>query len=308
MSLHDGGWATQINAGLTAYEDAHGDGALPGLACARARESLRQQLIDSIHRVEFIRTIAGRPVSEQRIDPDSDLFDPLKAAIFAHHNGDTDEAFWLVFLATHCGRNRRTGWRLASELYRGNGFHERWTWQRIAQGGFRVWLAAHGNQLRGKFGNHRKYESLRDDAPRPTGAVVESYVTWIKPPRTHKRLIEETRARVGTDSGAIFDHLYRSMSRVLSFGRTARFDYLTMIGKLGFADIEPNSPYIEKATGPYRGGQLLFGGRVDAKLSRDEIRTKIVRLGADLNLGMQVMEDALCNWQKNPTRYVHFRG
>lgn len=306
MSSRDAQWTNQIDAGLAAYEQDHG--ALPGLASVGARESLRRQLIDSIHRVEFVRTIAARPASEQRIDPDSDLFDPLRAAVVAHRNGNIDEAFWLVFLATHCGRNKSTGWRLAAELYGGNGLDERWTWARVTRGHFRRWLAENADGFTGRFGNHRKYETLRDDAPRSTGAVIESYVAWVAPPRTHEQLIEESRAEVGVERGAIFDHLYQSMSEVLSFGRTARFDYLTMLGKLGLADIEPNSPYIAQATGPYQGGRLLFGGEINAALTRDQVEARIVQLGAALNLGMQVMEDALCNWQKNPTRYVCFRG
>jgi hypothetical protein len=31
-------------------------------------------------------------------------------------------------------------------------------------------------------------------------------------------------------------------------------------------------------------------------------------LEADLGVGMQAMEDALCNWQKSPRRFVHFKG
>jgi len=27
-----------------------------------------------------------------------------------------------------------------------------------------------------------------------------------------------------------------------------------------------------------------------------------------LNVGMQVLEDSLCNWQKSPRQFVHFRG
>ena len=43
------------------------------------------------------------------------------------------------------------------------------------------------------------------------------------------------------DPRKAFDILYHSMGAVASFGRTARFDYLTMIGKLGLAPIEPGS-------------------------------------------------------------------
>jgi hypothetical protein len=31
-------------------------------------------------------------------------------------------------------------------------------------------------------------------------------------------------------------------------------------------------------------------------------------LGNYLNVGMQAMEDAMCNWQKSPERFTPFRG
>jgi len=31
-------------------------------------------------------------------------------------------------------------------------------------------------------------------------------------------------------------------------------------------------------------------------------------LDVDLRVTMKVIEDALCNWQKSPTRFVHFKG
>ena len=98
---------------------------------------------------------------------------------------------------------------------------------------------------------------------------------------------------------------------VASFGRTAKFDYLTMIGKLGLAPIEPGSTYMHGATGPLSGARLLFGGRKTAPLTRSDLEAWLVELEARLHLGthgMQVLEDALCNWQKNPRTFVPFRG
>jgi hypothetical protein len=34
----------------------------------------------------------------------------------------------------------------------------------------------------------------------------------------------------------------------------------------------------------------------------------LVQLGAGLGVGMQVLEDALCNWQKSPVQFKRFRG
>jgi hypothetical protein len=34
----------------------------------------------------------------------------------------------------------------------------------------------------------------------------------------------------------------------------------------------------------------------------------LIELDADLKVGMQVLEDALCNWQKSPAHFERFRG
>ena len=94
----------------------------------------------------------------------------------------------------------------------------------------------------------------------------------------------------------------------MSFGRMAKFDYLTMIGKLELAHIEPGSTYLEGATGPFAGGRLLFGGSTTARLSREDLDSRSVELGDALGIGMQVVEDAVCNWQKSPRKFVPFRG
>ena len=98
------------------------------------------------------------------------------------------------------------------------------------------------------------------------------------------------------------------MGDVVSFGRTARFDYLTMIGKLGLAHIEPGSTYMHGATGPFVGAKLLFGEADTANLNRASLDEMLIELEAYLNVGMQAMEDALCNWQKSPSVFRAFRG
>jgi hypothetical protein len=270
-----------------------------------------------MRRIEYIALIRTRPVGALRADPSSDLFDPLKAAVLRERQGQIDEAFWLVFISVYFGKNRRTGWRLARDVYGGLGSGV-WDWARISRraGRFRQWLAAHQVTLRGadgiarRFGNHRKYETVDASSPEGPAAAFESYVRWVAPPRTHRLLIQEVQRQVGGNPRQAFDRLYRSMA-VASFGRTAKFDYLTMIGKLGLAPIEPGATYMHGATGPLSGARLLFGGRKKARLRPSDLEARLVELEAQLRLGthgMQVLEDALCNWQKNPLTFVPFRG
>ena len=174
---------------------------------------------------------------------------------------------------------------------------------------FRDRLHAHKDQIqrdgvpRG-FGNHRKYESLDARSPNGTGEAVETYVRWVAPPRTHLQLFEAILVTVDGDPKKAFDTLYESMNAVARFGRTARFDYLTMVGKLGLARIEPGSTYMQGATGPATGARLLFGSRASAVILDGWVR----ELGAYTGLGMQVLEDSLCNWQKSPDEFKRFRG
>ncbi len=188
----------------------------------------------------------------------------------------------------------------------------KWNWARVSTdtGGFRKWLTANFNILTradvpGGFGNHRKYETLDPASPNGTATVVESYVKWVGPPRTHQELMGRACEEADGDPRTAFDYLYQSMDAVARFGRTARFDYLTMIGKLGLANIEAPSAYLNHATGPLRGAKLLFGAGIENPASLD---LWLVELDGYLGVGMQVLEDSLCNWQKSPSKFKPFRG
>ena len=126
--------------------------------------------------------------------------------------------------------------------------------------------------------------------------------------RTHQLLFEDALQRNAHDPRRTFDDLYESMSAVASFGRTGRFDYLTMIGNLGLAPIEAARPYLQGATGPLRGAKLLLTGNPTASRNVRDLERFLVDLGAALKIGMQTVEDSLCNWQKSPSAFKHFGG
>jgi hypothetical protein len=274
-----------------------------------------EQLIESIHRVKYIAVIRQRDVSSRRANPNDDLFDPLKAAVLKSRQRDHNEACWLTFLSVHFGKSRRSGWRLARDVYGAFETGQLWDWQRTSANPveFRRWLATNQNRLRRDgvsrtFGNHRKRQSLDANSANGTGVAVATYVAWVRPHGTHAQLFQAAGAAAGHDRRRTFDDLYRSMRSVASFGRLARFDYLTMIGKLGLAPIEPGSTYMTGATGPLAGARLLFTGDAMAAVAARQLDRWLVELEAGLGVGMQVLEDSLCNWQKNPDRFVPFRG
>jgi hypothetical protein len=261
----------------------------------------------------------GRPrdLDPRRVNPASDLFDPIKAAVIRSRQGDHDEACWFVFLFTHFGKHARTGFQLTRNVFGCLGNGPNWTWARTSADPkeFKSWLSENQDALKsgsnqGFFGNHRKYTSLDPDIPNGTGEAFVTYVQWVLAHGNHRSLFDDAETRADHNQRRAFDLLYRSMGRqVSSFARTGLFDYLTMIAKLGLAEIEPGSAYLTGATGPLAGARLLYG---DAKkaVAPATLDKWLVELGNELGLrmAMQVLEDSLCNWQKSPDAFRPFRG
>jgi hypothetical protein len=80
-----------------------------------------------------------------------------------------------------------------------------------------------------------------------------------------------------------------------------------MLQKLGFANIRPGRPYLDASTkGPNKGARLLL--EQGQPLPIKELERRIQIIGRHLGVGMQEMEDSLCNWGKNPVAYRYFKG
>jgi hypothetical protein len=298
--------ASDIDSKLTSF---HNIIPMPGINSQASRSCLIEQIIDSVRRIKYVTVIKNKTISPLCADATNIAFDPIKAASWHKRQGNLDEAFWLVFLATHFGKNLRTKWRLVQDIYGGLGNSVYWNWNRTSSdiNGFRSWLDLNEATLRqnGKFGNHRKYESLNAYQTTGTGEAVATYVNWIVANGNHLNKMS-TLLQITTNPRESFLVLYNSMNDVKRFGRTARFDYLTMLGKLELVNIEPDSTYMNGSTGPIAGAKLLFGSNQNPTT----LNLWLTDLESHLNLhfGMQILEDSLCNWQKSPNNYRYFGG
>jgi hypothetical protein len=292
----DRGAHRALVAALAAYEAKHGP--LPGLGDDGTRASLLEQIVESRRRKAYLARVRDSDLQDVSADPRSELFDPMRAAVLQHRRGDLDEAFWMLFLFTHFGRHRTSRWAYARVVYAGAG--QAWTWDRLTEDitGFRDWLegAQAGIRPQGGFGNHRKREHLSGWGANGTGAVVASYVEWTGEPPVHSN-------RFPSGTPRPFGDLYESMAPILRFGRLARFDYLTTGMHLGLIDTEVDGLYLAGSSGPRDGAKRLFGAGPVARLEAAS-----AALAAALGVNGDVMEDALCNWQKSPAAFRSFRG
>lgn len=305
--------AARLRDGLLEFDRRR---RLPGLMPPGHTDCLVEQMVDSCRRVDFAHYLRDSIHDERRKDPRSDLFDPLRAAVLHYRQGSADEAFWLVFLATHFGKHEKDGWRLTRDVYGRLGGPGIWDWRSTSSDlpGFRDWTVRNeetlcgGDGVRRRFSNHRKYRTLRANSRAGLAAVVETYVEWVRPERGHQGLIREIHTQVGQNPREVFNAMYLSMDAVKQFGRLGKFDYLAMLGKLGIAPIEPASAYVRESTGPLAGARLLFAGDTKDKSLDRELDSLLCQLDDVLGVGFQVLEDSLCNWQKSPASYVRFRG
>jgi len=284
--------------------------SLNGIQNAAEFDCFVLQLEDSIRRVKYVQTIALKAHNVGCTNPNISGFDPLSAATYYLVNGNIDEAAWLIFLATHFGKDKKNGWGLMRAVYSGLGAHT-WDWATVSAAPQLLgqWVAANQVQLKahGNFGNHRKYASLKYLG---TGVTIDSYVDWIGPQQSHILKFAKLEPANAT-ARTRFHSFYRSFSRqVHGFARMGAFDFLTMIGKVGILNIEPDLIYIKGATGPASGAKLLFANNPHAKISNTRLEADLGQLEGLLGVpfGMQVLEDALCNWQKSPNNYIHFTG
>lgn len=301
-----------IMIGLSQYEADNG--SLPGLQNDRWRECLVEQIVSSLRRIEYIHQLLYRNVDAERCNPHSALFDPLRASIYLHRQGLIDEAVWMTFVGTHFGKHAVDGWKLAANVFGSFGQGPIWTLEAYSSspetfeemlGNNKVALEDKSNS--GRFSNHRKFQSKKPDR---IGETFRTYFDWqMSVGGFRERLIQVHKAR-GQAPTETFDGLYHSMHSVYGFGggRLGRFDFLTMLWKLGLAPIEPGSVYLSGATGPLQGAKLLFFGDRDYPISGGKLQANVDGIDDYLNVGKQALEDSICNWQKSPGRFVYFRG
>ncbi|BCW77909.1 hypothetical protein [Arthrobacter sp. NicSoilB11] len=283
---------------------------LPGIVGDAEREVLINQLIDSERRNHHFERMLTRSLPSDSIDPHLTHFDPLKAAIYHWNAGNHDEAYWLVFQFVHFGKHPTAGWRFVREVYGRLDTHPIWSWDEISANTpeFRLWLGESQAQLlrrdqpRG-FGNHRKYASLSHESPRGTASVFESYIEWVMAYGSHAKLFGVYSHLPSPEEK--FDAIYKAMRVVMDFGRIARFDYLMTLSRLKFLDVAPGCAYLQNATGPLQGARLLVSGPQSNTSARDLERV-LREFSSVVGVSFDVIEDAVCNWQKSPGTFKKF--
>lgn len=284
-------------------------GTLPGLVPPGAVETLALQIVASIRREDYFQVIQRRgPIPAFRCDPTDVRFEAELGVVHFLQRGEIDEAAWLIFLMTTFGKPAASGWLRLRDVYGRLGCGVA-SWPAVAAHPplLEEWLADNWRGVRGRQGNHRQYESIRPDAARPIGHGITQYVEWVVASGGHERLFARLVREAGNSPEAIFDHFFQALPST-GFARLGRFDWVAMLDRYGLIAAVPPTAYLDGATGPLRGARLLIDGDTSGPSRPGRLQSALAVLDADLVVGMKVLEDALCNWQKSPGRFEHFKG
>jgi hypothetical protein len=207
------GRAEQLSASFARYEKEHG--GLPGLKNSAWRETLIKQIISSLRRIAYVHAIRDRDVSASRLNPHQVVFDPLKGASFLMKRGEHDEAVWLTFVATHFGKHKDDGWKLAANVFGSFGDGPIWTAKTYgrAPDRFREMLANHTADLSdmrrsGRYSNHRQYQSK---APDVIARTFRSFYDWQFAEGSFPLLIRKVHKEHGQNPTEVFDVLGRGV-------------------------------------------------------------------------------------------------
>jgi len=286
----------------------HNYGVLPGIELNDRRESFVCQVYDSCKRVEVVNLLKQRGQGLLSTNPHSGSFNPLKGAIYFDSIGEFEEAVWLVFLLTVTGKNKKTRWELCKNLYGGITNDTIWNWDQVFNNinKYTNWINNNHTIIkRGvSFGNHRKFETLKP-GNKSCANTIQTYLELIKVNGNQKAFFTNVLNNTSSPAEA-FDKLYHIFDAINRFGRTSRFDFLTMLGKINIIPVEPGKLYLSNSTGPLQGCRILFGQNMKTEVYENKLSNLHTILSQ--RFGMQILEDAICNWQKSPNRYVKFIG
>jgi len=260
---------------------------------------LANQTFDSIRRIqiyEIYEIRAREAVKEKK----SFKYTSNPFVLAQRSDLSNQDKVWYIYLATYFGKSNKSKW----ELFNRATFHRDGSIIKFNQiqadlDKYFKYLVSFDFFLNCNYSNHRKFT-----AKTLTGGngVFKSMEYFVKNVGLYTPQYEID-----------FHDMYLLSQKIPSFGRLAGFDFTSSLTKCGLNVKEPTSIYANHSTGPLEALELLL------KLTNNDVsKASQKKLGIDLMdwflknskiyMTAQVLEDAICNWQKDTVKYIRYTG
>lgn len=260
---------------------------------------LADQTHDSIRRIEIYRAYKSR--ATLAVEEKRSFFDTSNPFVLAQRTDlSNEDRVWIIYLATYFGKSNFSGWDLfLRAAFDGNQLLITFRKIKAKPEKYFDYLNRLEFFENCKFSNHRKYTKKSLNGPK---GFFHSMTFLINNMEQYCRSDEID-----------FQGMYKLAGKIPNFGRLASFDFSSSLVKCGLKIGEPKSMYASHSTGPLQALELILRltnsdvshqSKIDLSYNLVEWFTE----NSDIFMVGQVLEDAICNWQKNPKKYIYYSG
>jgi hypothetical protein len=260
---------------------------------------LAKQTFDSIRRIQIYGTYKIR-ASQAVLDRKSFIHTSNPFVLAQRSDLNLQNRAWIIYLATYFGKSDKSKWTLFNRAT----FDQKKSiilFDEIVLDLDKYFKYLSGFDFfdNANYSNHRKFTPKNLKKDNGVFKSMEYFANNINQYSTSKEME--------------FHEVYLLSQKIPNFGRLAGFDFTSSLVKCGFNIKEPKSMYADHSTGPLKGLELLLKltNNDASKISQKKLSPNLVEwFSKNSNIFMigQVLEDAICNWQKDNRKYIRYIG
>ena len=260
---------------------------------------LAKQTFDSIRRIQIYETYKIKALqASQEKRPFIYTSNPFVLAQRPDLN--FENRAWIIYLATYFGKSNKSKWTLFNRsVFRKDQSIIKFDQIQSDLDGYFKYLYSFDFFQDCTYSNHRKYTAKKLLGSKGLFRSMEYFVNNFE--------------LYSSEDEMEFHEMYLLSQKIPNFGRLGGFDFTSSLVKCKFNVKEPKSMYADHSTGPLQALELLLkltnnnsSLASQKQLSWDLMewflkKSKIFMTG-------QVLEDAICNWQKDTRKYIRYTG
>ena len=260
---------------------------------------LARQTFDSIRRIQIYETYnikAQKAIQYKK--PFSHTSNPFVLAQRSDLN--LRNRAWIIYLATYFGKSNKSKWELFNRAtFRKDKSIITFDQIKADLDNYFKYLSSFDFFHDCTYSNHRKYTAKKLLGSKGLFRSMEYFANNV--------------GLYSSEDKMEFHEMYLLSQKIPNFGRLGGFDFTSSLVKCRFSIEEPKSMYADYSTGPLLALKLMLkltnnnsSTASQKQLSHDLMdwflkNSKIFMTG-------QVLEDAICNWQKDTRIYIRYTG
>lgn len=266
---------------------------------ATALHTLARQTDDSIRRIQIFDTYRLR--AEKAVKANERFIHTSNPFVLGQRPDlSLQNRVWIVYLATYFGKSNKSNW----ELFKRASFRKDQSLIQLKEieanrGNYFKYLMSFDFFEGCSFSNHRKYTAKKLSGDKGLFRSMEFLLNNIQNFTPNKEME--------------FHEMNKLSQEIPNFGRLAGFDFTSALVKCRILINEPMSMYANHSTGPLQGLALLLKLTKSNTTKKSQIQLSFDLMdwfsaNSEIFMVGQVLEDAVCNWQKDTTTYTRYTG